>query len=565
MNRASQAGCNLPVVQAVFWTMFFANFLARAQTLPDAGSLRQQIEQQRELPLPSAGRPQQAATQLPEIKAPVGMTLRPQSFRFVGNQLLSAEQLNVVLTDFLGQELDFSGLQRAADAVTGAYREAGRIARVYLPEQDISDGTVTLQVVEARYTGLRVEGERPQRVNLIHIESFFDANQKIGEPLNANNLDRALLLTDDLPGVSVAGTLVPGQADGETALVIRTTDEPLLYGDVGLDNNGARATGSYRFTANLNVNSPLGGGDMLSLNLLHSLGSDYVRGAYTLPVGSDGLRVGFNASNMTYTVVNGFNFNPGNPLQGYSKSMGLELSYPLLRSRPENIYITAGVDEKRFYTKDPTQVSSDYGSASFRMAVSGNQFDDMGGGGANSASLQITRGELKDMRAHTLLGTIAPQYTRINYNVSRQQTLTQDQTLLVTLQGQHARQFLDSSEKFYLGGPQSVRAYPVSELSGERGQVLSTEWRLRLGSELTFSVFSDLGRLVSISSNAGPESVMWIRGHGLGAIWQGPIGSVTKLMWSRRDGSNPRPTLAGNDGDGTLRINRFWLTTSIAF
>jgi hemolysin activation/secretion protein len=543
--------------------MFFAQ-TSWAQSAPDAGSLRQQIEQQRELPLPPAVRTPRV-TPPPEIKAPVGMTLRPQAFRFIGNELLGAEQLSAAVSDFLGQELDFSGLQRAADAVAGAYREAGWIARVYLPEQDISDGTVTLQVVEARFAGLRAEGDKPQRVSLTHIESFFEARQTKGEPLNSNHLDRALLLADDLPGVSVAGTLVPGEVDGDTGLVIRTTDEPQLYGDVGLDNNGARATGSYRFTANLNVNSPSGNGDFFSLNLLHSLGSDYVRASYTMPAGSDGLRLSVNASTMTYTVIDGINFNPNNPLQGYSDSMGLDLSYPLQRSRLQNLYLTAGVDDRRFYTKDPAQVSSDYGSASVRVGVTGNQFDDLGGGGANSASVHMTRGELKDMRAHTLLNTIAPQYTRINYSVSRQQTLTQDHSLLVSLQGQHATQLLDSSEKFYLGGPQSVRAYPVSELSGERGQLLSTEWRWRLDSDWTLSAFSDIGRVVSISSNAGPESSLWIRGQGLGAIWQGPMGTVTKLLWSRRDGTNPHPTAAGTDGDGTLRLNRLWLTTSIAF
>lgn len=538
--------------------------LAWAQGAPDAGSLLQQIEQQRELKLPPAVRSKRV-TPPPEIKAPEGMTLRPQTFRFNGNQLLDAEQLTAVLSDFVGKELDFSGLQRAADAVAGAYREAGWIARVYLPEQDISEGTVTLQVIEARYAGLRVEGESPQRVNMAHIESFFEARQTKGEPFNANVLDRALLLADDLPGVSVAGTLVPGEVDGDTGLAIRTTDEPQLYGDMGLDNNGARATGSYRFTANLNINSPSGSGDLLSLNLLHSLGSDYVRAAYTVPTGSDGLRVGVNASTMTYMVIDGINFNPNNPLQGYSNSMGLDLSYPVQRSRLQNLYVTAGVDDRRFYTKDPVQVSSDYGSASLRVGMAGNQFDDLGGGGANSASLQMTRGQLKDMRAHTLLNTIAPQYTRINYSVSRQQTLTQDHSLLVSLQGQHATQLLDSSEKFYLGGPQTVRAYPVSELSGERGQVLSTEWRWRLDSDWTLSAFSDIGRLVSVSGNAGPESSWWIRGYGLGAVWQGPMGTVTKLMWSRRDGANPHPTMAGNDGDGTLRLNRFWLTSNIAF
>jgi hypothetical protein len=38
---------------------------------------------------------------------------------------------------------------------------------------------------------------------------------------------------------------------------------------------------------------------------------------------------------------------------------------------------------------------------------------------------------------------------------------------------------------------------------------------------------------------------------------------MTKLTWAQRSGHNPKPTLTGTDSDGTLRINRVWLTTSL--
>jgi hypothetical protein len=43
------------------------------------------------------------------------------------------------------------------------------------------------------------------------------------------------------------------------------------------------------------------------------------------------------------------------------------------------------------------------------------------------------------------------------------------------------------------------------------------------------------------------------------------MGLLTKLTWARRDGSNPKPTQAGTDADGTRKLNRFWLTTSMPF
>lgn len=92
-----------------------------AQTQPDAGSLRQQIEQQRSLPMPPAA-PLPRVALPPEIQSLAGIKVRTKAFRFAGNTLLGSEQLAQAVADFASRELDFSGLQRAADAVAAAYR-----------------------------------------------------------------------------------------------------------------------------------------------------------------------------------------------------------------------------------------------------------------------------------------------------------------------------------------------------------------------------------------------------------------------------------------------------------
>ncbi len=542
-----------------------------AQSLPDAGSLRQQIEQQRELPLPQAA-PAPRVTPPPEIKAPSGMTVRPRSFRLAGNTLLSFEQLAPTLSEFVGRELDFAGLQRAADAVSAAYRQAGWIVRVYLPEQDISAGVVTLQVLEARFAGVRFEGEASRRLQRDAIQAFFTRQQATGQPLNGDALDRALLLSDDLPGVSVAGTLAPGSADGETALVLQTTDEPLIYGGIGLDNTGARSTGSNRLTANLNINSPGGRGELVSLNALHTQGSDYGRVALTVPDGYNGLRLGVSASSMSYKVIGGSQSITDLQIKGRSSSLGLDWSYPLVRSRLHNLYFSGGLENKGFHSDnrnsnaaDPKSFS-DYETHSLRLGLSGNRFDDLGGGGANSASVQLLWGRLTAMQAHSQIDSIGRDYHKLNYSLSRQQTLTQSHSLLLSLQGQQATQVLDSSERFYIGGASTVRAYPVSELGGERGQVLSAEWRWRLNPAWVLSAFADHGRVMSLPATASDQrSSLTLRGHGLSASWQGPMGLVSKLTWSRRDGANPKPTQTGTDSDGTLKLNRLWLTASVTF
>lgn len=544
-----------------------------AQALPDAGSIRQQIEPPRALPLPlPPAAPPQRVTPPPEIQPPAGMTVRVKDFVLAGNTLLSSAQLNTVLAAFVGRDLGFEGLQAATDAVAAAYREAGWIVRVYLPEQDVSEGTIALQVIEARFGGVRFEGEISQRLMRRELQAFVQRQQPTGEPLRASALDRALLLLDDLPGVSVAGSLASGSTEGDIALVLQTTDEPWVFGDVGLDNTGSRATGTQRQTTSLNINSPGGRGELLSLNTLHTRGSDYARVGLTVPDDHNGLRLGLSASSMRYRVVDGSESVLALEIQGSSSSMGLDWNYPLVRSRLHNLYFSGGLENKAFASNnrnsspaDPKS-HSDYETDSLRLALSGNRFDEWGGGGANSASVQLLWGHLTAMQAHSQIDTLERGYRKLSYSASRQQTLTADHSLLLSLQGQHATQVLDSSEKFFIGGANSVRAYPVSELGGERGQLFSAEWRWRLPPDWVLSAFVDHGRVVSLPTAPGdPISRLSLRGHGLGVSWQGPKGLNARLTWSRRDGAHPKPTESGTDGDGTLQLNRWWLTASLPF
>ena len=541
-----------------------------AQTLPDAGSTRQQIEMNREQRLPQAVRPVPVRPP-PEIQPRAGVTVNVKSFQLLGHRLLSTEELMPALAEFVGRTLDFAGLQRATDAVAAAYREAGWLARVYLPEQDISEGTITLQVVEARFAGLRLEGEPSKRVLSSDIQAFFEEQQKAGEPLNTLALDRALLLADDLPGISVAGTLVPGQAEGETGLAIQTSDEALFFGDVTLDNTGSRSTGSNRVMLNMNISSPGEHGELINLTALRTQGSAYVRLGLTVPVGYNGLRFGVNGSTMNYKVIEGSSSLLSLNVQGSSDSMGLDWSFPVVRQRMRNLYFSGGLDNKRFYNDSINKTSdtnsySDYDLYSLRLGFSGNVFDDLGGGGANSASLQLMRGQLDRVKAHTQIDTLVRDYLKLNYSLSRQQSLTADHSLLLNLQGQYARQLLDSSEKFYVGGASTVRAYPSSELGGERGQLLTGEWRWRLHAAWVLSGFMDQAWVTTLPTTAAdPSTLLSLRGYGLSAAWQGPMGLNAKLTWSKREGENPKPTSTGTDGDGTLQINRIWFTVGLAF
>ena len=548
---------------------------AQAQTPPDAGALRQQIEREQAPRLPRKTAPEVPATPAP-MRPVSGISVTVREFRFAGNTLISAEQLAPVVAAYLNRPLDFAQLQAAASVVANAYHDAGWIVRAYLPEQDFADGIITIQIVEAVFGKLRqddkpgLEGKASTRVGMDQVERMFAAQQKSGETLNTDVIDRALLLADDLPGITVVGSLVEGANESETDLVVKLGDEPLLVGDAGLDNTGSRSTGANRFTANLSLNSPLGFGDLVSSSVIHTHGSDYLRLGATFPLGSNGWRVGANASALSYKLIapefvalNG---------KGTSATFGLEASYPIIRARLKNLYFNAALDRKTFDNESAGAATTRYIVESTTLGLSGNLFDNLAGGGANSASLSFTQGRLDldgspNQAADAATTRSAGGFSKLRYATTRQQVITDSLSLFGSLTGQLASKNLDSSEKFYLGGSSGVRAYPASEGGGAEGHLLTLELRWRLPEGITLTAFHDDGRVTvnrhNDYSGAATPNVISLRGSGLALAWQTSSGLNLKLTWARRQGSNPNPTASGNDQDGSLKDNRLWLITSL--
>jgi hemolysin activation/secretion protein len=530
-----------------------------AQTPPDAGALQQQIERERQQQLPRRIAPDKPAT--PAVLPPLaGIVVTVKQFRFAGNTLLSAEQLAPAVAPFLDRPLDYSQLQAAAAAVAETYRAAGWVVRAYLPQQDIKDGIVTLQIVEAVFGGVKFEG-RAARVAGEQLLRNVSARQAGGAPLNADALDRALLLADDLPGVTVAGSLATGAAEGQTDLILKIADEPLLTGEAGLDNTGSRSTGSERFTANLNANSPFGLGDLLSSNLIHTRGSDYLRLGYTLPVGGDGWRLGVNASGLRYKlIVAPYNSSTD---KGNSSTLGLEASYPLIRSRLANLYLNLAYDHKAFDNQFGGATTTRYTVDDSSVTLNGNLFDNWGGGGANSASLAWVEGR-QDLGTLNISenAKLDGRFSKLRYSLSRQQVITNDLSFYGLLAGQKANKDLDSSEQFYLGGAYGVRAYPSSEGGGDSGVMSNLELRWKLPEGFLLTGFHDYGH---VRSNDAAMSYS-LKGYGLSLGWQTPVGVNLKATWSRRIGENPHPAADNiHDQDGSLDKNRLWLSAGFPF
>mgnify|MGYP000617905545 CR=1 FL=1 len=542
--------------------LYSVSLVSIAQTLPEAGSLQQQIEKDRRVELPKLQMQSPAPSPAP-LKIQGELVVEVREFRFSGNTLLDTQELTKALSGFLERPLDLAQLQSATATVAQTYRNSGWVARAYLPEQDIAQGVITIQIVEAVFGGIQFDDAvKPSLVETAQIQALFDSQIKPGEKLAQQRLERALLLSDDLQGVSATGALAEGDSGGQTVMKIKLTDSPLIAGDVTLDNTGSRATGSQRGLANLQMNSPARLGDQINLLALVTEGSRYGRAAYTVPTGNDGLRVGVNASSMNYKVIT---HDVPNDLRGTSDVVGLEASYPVLRSRMANLYLNLSADRKSFDNERDGATSTRYQTTVYNLAFNGNNFDSLLGGGANSGTVTLSRGDLTNQLNHEALqGT----FSKLRYQLRRQQVVNNSLSASAVFSGQWANRNLDSSEKFYLGGASGVRAYPTSEGGASLGQMLNLELRQQLTNGFNASVFYDWGHLKDPVGGSFVQAIS-LKGWGLALGWQAESGLSLKGTWSRRIGENPNPTSSGsgigNDQDGSLVRNRFRLTASLPF
>lgn len=165
---------------------------AQAQTPADAGQILQQIEKERGTALPKKTAPQIAPAPQP-MKPVADITVTVTKFQFAGNTLLSNAELAPVVAEYLNRPIGFAELQQAVTAVAEAYRKAGWVVRAYLPQQDIQNGIVTIQIVEAVFGEIKFEGAPAKRLALVQIQNGFEVQQPKGAPLNSNALERGKL------------------------------------------------------------------------------------------------------------------------------------------------------------------------------------------------------------------------------------------------------------------------------------------------------------------------------------------------------------------------------------
>ena len=533
----------------------------------DGGEILRQIERDLEKINPPRTPPKIEQEKKEEIKK-TGATFKVQRFIFEGNQLISSIELEKALAEYLNKDITIEELKLAVSSLSNYYRDKGYLAQTSLPEQDITNGTVKVIITEAKFGATRINEEDKATtyyVNPSVITNIINTHNTQGKPLNLDQLDRALLIANDLPGVSVQGGLQAGQKEGETDSILTIKNKSRWNASLMVDNFGSRSTGYTRYLGSASLVSPLRLGDKANVTVLNTEGTDYVRLDYSLPVGSRGLRLGVNGSYLEYEVLPVSDSTELKP-RGYASTAQLVATYPIYRTRSTNLNFESNLERKHYKNNNTTGNQTDYNVNDFTLGLNGDRSNSWFVGGTSAASLMLDLGKTNIASQANGINLEDGRFNRWRYNLNHTQFIQNDLSLTGKFYGQFANQNLNSSEKFYLGGTSGVRAYPTSEGSGSEGYIVNLEARKEL--PLNFSVlgFYDFGHVKQKVEQAESRNEFNLKGYGMALDWQGPYRTNVSLIWARRIGNNPNPASDNyNDQDGTRHLNRFWLKASIGF
>lgn len=504
----------------------------------------------------------------------IGIPLRTKPFAvkridITGNKEVDSAALHALVVDSEGKNLTLAQLNQLAVRITDYYRRKGQpLVRAIVPPQVMRAGVVQITVIVARYGRVTLNNRTEVRGALLQ-STLAPVNR--GQDITQAELDRALLLLSDVPGIAITATLKPGESVGTSDLLVNATDMPRVYGNVVLDNFGNRYTGHERVGVNLSLLNPLklNTGDALTLNLLTSVEQmRYGRLAYESLLNGQGTRIGGAYSALHYRLGGDVA-----PLQanGSAQVASLWVRQPMMRSRDINLYGTLQHD--RLQLRDHIDVSdtkTDRHMANWTLSVLGDARDGLLSGGNNNWGLSWTQGRLgfddaAAQSANTASVNTQGSFTKWTASLSRAQRLSTDTSLYLSVSGQRASTNLDSSQKMSLGGPYAVRAYDSGAASGDNAQLTSAEIRQTLsqpwGGQLTGIAFIDSAR-VTLNKNLWPgasaQNNAALTGAGLGLHWTGPQQWMARAFMAA-------PVGTSTTAIGSRRATRGWLETRKAF
>lgn len=451
-----------------------------------------------------------------------------KKFQVKGNTLIDEATLAPVLETGGGMEVTLGILHLIAQEISALYAMNGYVlTRAYVPEQEIENGIVTIQVVEGTLGKIQVSGNEKFKQE----EILARLQPLLADPaLKESTLEKYLLRLNAIQGLKLKAVLKPGEVFGTSDLTLQATESRSYRIAFDADNFGSRFTGEQRYGLTGEAGSLLVLGDRLSVRGVKSNeDQDFINPSYSIPIGPYGTTV-----TLSYVFTE---FNLGGELVvlnagGQASIFTMDVSHSLVQTRSSEFHLSLGGKIRNFENELAGAVSSNDKLRNAYLAAGGFFKDPLRARTFYTLRLQqgFSESDVSDPLNSRFQGRGDALVS--SFNVTRYQSAFIGKTyLMVAAKGQVASKRVLSPDQFAIGGFGSVRGYPLAEAAGDNGFFVSAELvapfpfkmtvlngprKIQLDQVLSFFAFLDHGQ-VFIKNRQPGEYDRELNGVGLGA------------------------------------------------
>ena len=429
-----------------------------------------------------------------------------------GREQLPATAFADVIREAVGRRMTKAGLGDLANAVGGIARARGYpFATASIAAQAVQDGILRVTLDLGRVDAVRVIGATNAQADRLLAERLVT-----GRGVRLRELEAALLLVGDIPGVRVTDSRYTRQNGFGILLVTIATDRAQAYAQV--DNRGSREVGPIRSTMLASLRGVAGAGDELaaivSQTPLQPSEFIFVRGRYSAPVDRRG-------STLSASLSVGRS-HPGGALAaldvvGNSVDVAATYTRPLLRTRNNSLWA-----QLEFRALSSDQTLSGIMLRRDRLAMASASIN-----GVHRLAGGTLRSELNGVVGLPLAGSTRSgqalasrfdgdsRFVTASYLLDWSAPLAGPFSVALASAGQIASRPLLATAEIGLGGPVFGRGYDYAERTGDKGIMGAAEVRADLGRVAPGIVsrwqtygFLDAGRVSNLRGGTGGGSLV---------------------------------------------------------
>ena len=407
-----------------------------------------------------------------------------KSVQLYNISVYSKEDILKIFKDKIGSSINIQDLFDMAEKITEMYHKDGYIlSRVVVPPQDIVNGIVHFQGVEGYISEIRIKNNNVDEGSQEYQRVQSMASHILKSlPLNVKDLERYLVLMNDLPGITVKAVVSPSASHPQAAQLTLFLDRDLYEGFIQTDNRGTRYVGTTRIQHVSKLNGIFTkDSDQINLRLATTPQTEELQHGelgYLAVLNSNGLQMNMKGS---YSHT-----QPGHTLEPFeieseNKTGKLGFSYPFIRTRKFSL--------KGYSNFVYKNLSTDILNAPFtedRLRIirlgSNLEYKDFLMG-ENTFSIEASEGfdALDASSENDIIPTSRTKgksdFIKYNLTLSRLQQIYNGFSFYISGTGQYTTDPLLASEEFSIGGTDFGRGYDFSEITGDRGLAGKTELR----------------------------------------------------------------------------------------